>query len=89
MHFEVAGNVNRCLAAGEVLEFEAEKFFCWTLFRHNIPCQFFCHFVHLPSAAYIVMTDELANCPTVGKNHIDHHKTLARVTFYFLLHGIV
>ena len=64
---------------------EAEKFFCWTLFRHNVPCQFFFHLVYLFSAAYIGMTDQLINYPTGDKIHMNHHKTLAHATFWFLI----
>jgi len=71
VHFE-AENVNCCLTTSLVLEFEAENFFCWMLFRHNIPCQFFCHFVYLLSVSYVGMTDELVNYPTVDKNHISN-----------------
>jgi len=58
---------------------DGEKFFCWTYFTHNIPCQFFCHFVDL-LVGYICMTEELVNYSTVGKNHIKDHKTFAHAT---------
>jgi len=60
---------------------EAEKFFCWTLFRHNILCHLFCHSVYLLSATSIGMTDELVNNATVDKKHIKHDKTLAHAAF--------
>ena len=37
---------------------EAEKVFCLTRFRHNIPCQFFCHFVHLLSVACLLVWEK-------------------------------
>jgi len=80
MHFEIE-NVNCCLTELWCGVLEAEKFFCWTLYRHSIPCQFFRRFEHLLSAAYIGMTDELVNYPTVDKNHIKSHKTLPHATF--------
>jgi len=82
MHFEVE-IVNRCFYRRcGVGVLEAEKFFCWTLFKHNISCQFFCHFLNLLSAAYIGVTEELVNYPTVDKNHTKHHKTLTHATFF-------
>jgi len=64
-----------------VLDFKGRKIFLLDAFRYNVPCQFYRHFVYLLSAAYIGVTDKLVRCPTVDKNHIKHHKTLAHATF--------
>jgi len=64
-----------------VLEFRGRKILLQNAFRHNVPCQFFCHFLYFLSVTYIGMTNELVNYPTVGKENIKHHKALSQDTF--------